>query len=85
LPAAKTLNDICGIFAVETACSDARYSGHFFRVARGFSLSGERKPASPYFLNRVFVEQHTAEPSLVAKPQRHLEDYLRSHTEILLD
>ena len=48
------------------------------------TLSSADRTAVATLLNRPLAEQ-TAAPAAVARLQRRLEDYLRGHTEILLD
>jgi hypothetical protein len=77
-----------------TSRPDIVHLKSLYRFARdeGYPIKEHWFPALPAIerdaiatlLNQPVAGQ-TAEPSLVAKLQRRLEDYLRGHTEILLD
>jgi hypothetical protein len=70
------------------------YLKSVYRFARdeGYPLKQQWFPTLPpadrasvaTLLNKPLAEQ-TAEPAVVARLQRRLDDYLRGHTEILID
>ena len=53
-------------------------------LARIYQQGGNLSEAVATLLNRPVAEQ-TATPEIVERLQRRLEDYLRAHTEVLLD
>lgn len=83
------------LVAFETdARPDIVYFKSLFRFARdeGYPMKQEWFPTLPAadrgevttLLNRPLIEQH-ASAAVVARLQRRLEDYLRGHTEVLID
>lgn len=79
--ASGTRPDIVYLKCLYRFCRD---EGYPLKQAWAPALPSSDRTAIASILNQPTAEQ-TAEPKLVARLQRRLEDYLRAETEILLD